>query len=283
MKRILTILSILTLILGGCEQPDEVTITAGDESDFEISSLDRGDTDVPVGSVDSLGVLPEEQFRFAGSLVVCNLKFDTGIQVEEIALSRVFFAGPPIHFRGRLVGFVGVFVGQITANLQPMVLIPHRIRVRQFQADTTFQAGWEYVADVSSNYVPDSIYTWRGDSAAVGVSIQTPGDLSVISPRGGSVFTRERPMELSWTGDDRVHIIISVHERGLGRLKPLLRVRPRDGLHSIVLPPKVLRLLPPGRFFAFTFIQANRMEVNYSSSVLLVQAASVYNSYIEIR
>jgi hypothetical protein len=52
-----------------------------------------------------------------------------------------------------------------------------------------------------------------------------------------------------------------------------------------VLDARVLALLPPGRHFVFSFIAANRQEITvgqYQGKVL-VQAAAVYNIYVELK
>ena len=62
MKHALIILSSLGLILASCEQPAEVELDGvGQENEFEVISLDQGDSDVPVNQVDSVAVLAEDQ------------------------------------------------------------------------------------------------------------------------------------------------------------------------------------------------------------------------------
>jgi len=291
-KHALIILSSLGLLLAGCKQPAEVELDGvGQENEFEVISLDQGDSDVPVNQVDSVAVLAEDQLNFAGLFIVNNVKVDDGRSIRAFAFSKAFVAdlGRPIIIPpfGRRVGHFGVFLGNLTLNNSPMTPILHRIRVRRMHADTTIVAGFEYFRDLTSDYQANQTYVWRSDSTGAGVSIQSPAELSVLSPRGGSVILRTRVLRLRWSGVERVFVIISAREASTERLKPVLLIRPTGNQNSVVLSPKVLRLLPRSPHFVFTFVRANRKELSIGGPVfsgeILVQAASVYNSYVELR
>ena len=292
MKYALIILSGLGLILASCKQPAEVELDGvGQENEFEVISLDQGDSDVPVNQVDSVAVLAEDQLNFAGLFIVNNVKVDNGRSIRDFAFSKAFVAdlGRPIIIPpfGRRVGHFGVFLGNLTLNDLPMTPTLHRIRIRRAHADTTIVAGFEYFRDLTSDYQANQTYVWRSDSAGAGVSIQSPAELSVLSPRGGSVILRNRVLRLRWSGVERVFVIISAREASTERLKPVLLIRPTGNQNSVVLSPKVLRLLPRSPNFVFTFVRANRKELSIGGPVfsgeILVQAASVYNSYVELR
>ena len=292
-KHALIILSSLGLLLAGCKQPAEVELDGiGPENEFEVISLDQGDSDVPVNQVDSVAVLAEDQLNFAGLFIVNSVKVDDGRSIREFAFSKVFVADqgrPPIVIPpfNRRVGHFGVFLGNLTLNNSPMTPILHRIRVHRMHGDTTIVAGVEYFRDLTSSYQANQTYVWRSDSAGAGVSIQSPAELSVLSPRGGSVILRNRVLRLRWSGVERVFVIISAREASTERLKPVLLIRPTGNQNRVVLSPKVLRLLPRSPHFVFTFVRANRKELSIGGPVfsgeILVQAASVYNSYVELR
>jgi hypothetical protein len=286
----LIILSSFGLLLAACKQPAEVELDGVEpENEFEVISVDQGDSDVPVNQIDSVAVLTQDQLNFAGLFIVNNVRVDDGRGIREFAFSKVFVAdqGRPVIVPpfGRRVGHFGVFFGDLTLNNALMTPILHRIRVRRTQGDTTIVAGFEYFQDLTSTYQANQTYVWRSDS--VEVSIQSPHELSVISPMGGSVFPRNRVLRLRWSAMERVFVIVSAREPLTERLKPILLIRPTGNQNSVLLSPKVLQLLPRTHQFVFTFVLANRKELavdgRFFSGEILVQAASVYNSYVELR
>jgi hypothetical protein len=172
-----------------------------------------------------------------------------------------------------------------------MLKVPHRIPVdRLFGRDTSVVRGVEYLADLTQSYQADHAYSWTVYSRllpVLTVGIETPEALSVLSPRGGAVLPRNKNAEILWTGGKgKVTIIVSQYDLLLRRAKPLLELRVKANTGRAVLPVKLLAMLPAQRYFVLTFILANKKEISVTqpvSGTILIQAASVYNSYVEVR
>jgi hypothetical protein len=280
MKPLISLVAV-ALVLAGCEQPGEVELTS-DETDLVVTAIDLPDSSLEYQPVDSSAVLPADHQRFAGHVTVTKVRFDAGTRVDSTALSRVYFADRtrPIKRNGRTIGFFGFNLGIVTLNSIPMLQVPHRLR------DTT--AGFEYVQDLRASYRPNTLYQWVADPIIIDpvrVSIESPDDLTVLVPRGGSRIPRDRDLEMRWTGRGNIFIIISSRDSIAGRLRPLIALQPRTNTGRAVLPSRVLRLLPRERYFVFSFVLANRNEatvIGRFTHEVLVQAAIVHNSFVEL-
>jgi len=284
MKRLVFAICLATVTVFGCNEP---IVLDGEEDLLEVDALTQEDPDVELTAIDSTAILPSDENTFAGLLVVNKVTYDVddGPRVDSFALSRVFFADilRPVRHNQRTVGFHGFYLGGINLNTLPMIRIPHIIRMRMPPADTV--AGFEYIKDLTATYRPNQAYTWAADSINVtGVSIVSPGELRVIAPTGGAVLSRNRSIELLWRGEGSLSIIISAYDPVLRRTRPLLRLRPRVNQGRAVLGVRLLRLLPPGRDFIFTFVLSNRRVEDvlrpYRGQVLL-QASEVHNIFVK--
>ncbi len=283
---------LLGLAITACEKPAEVEIRP-DSDDIEVSAIANADTNYAAAQVDSGGVLPGDQLRFAGRLTIAKITYDTPTQVQSFAYSRVLFEDRrrPVQFLGRRFGFHGFNLGQVLLNNDAMVRIPHRVEVRRLFGDSLVIAGFEYVADLTTSYQSAQQYTWNVSSPdsvnPFSVGVHTPSDLTVHHPRGGAIISRNEDLRMRWTGSGNLTIIISGYEPATGRTRPFLKIHPRVNRGSAVIGSKFLRVLPQRfRYFTFTFVLANRNETvvvgQYDGSVL-AQAACVYNSYVELR
>jgi hypothetical protein len=168
--------------------------------------------------------------------------------------------------------------------------IAHRVPVRRLIGDSIALAGFEYVTDLST-YQPNHNYTWNvspPDSISpFTASIISPNEVTVQSPAGGAIVRRDRDLELRWTGNGNLSIIISGFEPVTRKTKPFLHIKPRVNIGSAILGRRVLNLLPNRfRYYVFTFVLSNRNEsivVGSFKGRVLIQAASMYNSYVELR
>jgi hypothetical protein len=117
-------------------------------------------------------------------------------------------------------------------------------------------------------------------------SVQTPEDLTVQAPAGGSVLSRSKQVDLRWSGSGNLVIVISTYNPVTGKTKPVLQLQPVVNTGKAVIDPHVLQLLPQVRNFVFTFIIANRFDRllgGMPKDRILVQAASVHNSYVQLQ
>lgn len=287
MKNILSVLLLIPLILAGCQDPVDVEVIPDPDSDVEITPIVDPDSTVSRGSFDSTAVYPRDHERFGGLVTLNRMVYDGGFRgIESTAVSRIFFADRslPVVHQGRIFGYFGFDLGVILLNGSEMNRIPHRVRLRRFLLDSLIVAGYEYEKQAEGLYAPNTLYRWTG--TGLDLTVTTPDDLHVISPPGGSVIRRDRDLVLSWTGSGGVMIVISIYDRQGRMARPLIRVRPRPDRNRAVLSSKVLQALPGSGTYVFSFIRANRIESNVVAGYpnpILVQAAAVYNSYVELR
>ena len=296
MKLIMLAFPVLAaVLLAGCNDPAPVELLPPpDTSGFEIVAIAAVDTSTDSPQVDSTAVLPADRVRFAGYFGVTKIVLDNGDTLRTAAVSRVLLENRsrPIRLLGHLWGFHGVNVGTLTLNGTPMIRIPHRIRIRRQLLDTVVTAGVEYLQDIGATHGPGLPYTWLASApdslAPFEFTTTTPENITVQSPAGGSIVSRFRDLPLRWAGQGNLSIVISGYLPGTRRTIPLLRLRPRVNTGSLIIPRKIMSLLPADRFryFAFSFILENRSESNTIGGYdgpILIQAASVYTSFVEVR
>jgi hypothetical protein len=297
MKTFSTIIALfLILVLAGCQKPNPVEVTMDrEEPQLEVTSLAMVDTSIYT-AIDTAAVTPADQDRFAGLLLVSNITFDGGSRwgVQSIAVSSVCVTdrSRPLQVRDRIFGYYGIRL----LGTNPLTLVrvnglamrekAHRVRV----AGIPVNFGYEYDRDVSSIYQPDLPFTWTAAPDSLGpvqVSIQSPANLTVASPVGGSFVPRNRDLRLEWIGQGEIVIILSAYNPIGKQSKPILRMRPLVNRGHARISTSILQALPADRYYVFTFIVANRKEVRIdrgSESVLvLAQAASVHNVYVEFQ
>lgn len=292
MKPLLIILSILSLWLASCKEPQEVVLTPQEVgSPPAVKSVAVPDTGLVPTPIDSGGVLPEDQYRYVGWFQINSMAFATGDRaVRRNVTSRVYVSRPdsPIVKSGRRIGFLGMDLGMITLNGN---LMSREYYFIPFPLTTAgVPAGIQYlIRDLTSTYRPNALYTWNVAPLSMShdtVSISSPDEIDVISPAGGSILSRNKDLELEWTGRGSVSIVISLVDETAKLSKALLSIQPDPGRNQTLLSSKVLLLLPANRRYCFTFSISNRRETAIkaeSAGRVLVQAASVYNSYVELR
>ncbi len=292
MKHFLTIVGLLAVGLVSCQQPQEAVLTPqGVDSAPVVKSVASPDTGLVPTPIDSGGVLLEDQYRYQGLFQINNITFDAGQQgLYRIVTARAFFSrqDSPIVRLGRTIGYLGMDLGVVTLNGTAMNRELYAIPLPR--TSVVVAAGLQYVLkDLLPTYRSNTTYTWtvtRMGMSMDTVSIVSPEDINVISPAGGSIFSRSEDLELVWKGKGDVSIVISLVDVSSQENKALLSIQPGSGRNRIVLSSKVLLLLPPNKTYCFTFSLSNRREATLRAQVqakALVQAASVYNSYVELR
>jgi hypothetical protein len=294
MKPVSIICGLLLVAAVGCQKPDPVVVDQDDGTErlVEVTPIAAPDSDQTVSSVDSSGVPPHDAASFAAFLLVTKVEFDAGAAgTHTESFSTVYFAdrARPLMFNGKTLGYFGLDLSPaITINDLPMFRLPHRVRVPGFLRDTLF--GYFYAKDLAGLHQPNATFTWRVPITAVvgafNVSITTPDNLQILAPAGGSVLPRNRDLLLQWTGKGDLNVVISVMHPVSKRTRPIMKLHPRFNTGRAIIDQKVLQLLPPDRYFVFTFVIANRYErllVPPYQWTILVHAASVHNSYVEFQ
>ena len=298
MKKLVILICLLFVCLGGCQKPSPLTVEPAVESpagSLLVTPLPSADTNITVNSIDSIGVLPTDQAGYSGLFLVNTVKYDNGHGVLALAYASAYFGdrNRPLVVNGKVVGYYGIDLMpsalaplKIGGNL--MIRYPYKIHIGG--RDTTF--GYMYRASLPlASLKPTTLFNWDDpvpDPRLSGFkdSIQTPEDLIVQAPVGGSVLSRSKQVDLRWTGRGNLIIVISTYNPLTGRTKPVLQLQPAVNTGNAVIDPHVLQLLPQVRNFVFTFIIANRFDRllgGMPKDRILVQAASVHNSYVQLQ
>jgi hypothetical protein len=292
MKRLLVLFGLISLIMGGCKHPSDVELV--DEtaaSNIEVFAVAIPDSNIATASVDSTGVLPDEEVKAAAAFLINAVTWDAGTVKKSVAYSRAFFADSVVRLSGSTVGFVGRDVGSVWLDGALMLKVPHRIPVvRPILSDSAIVRGVEYVSDLSGSYQHDHAYSWTVMNrlqSVLTVGERTPEALNVLSPRGGAIHSRAANLPVTWNGGKgKMTVIISYYDVMKKKARPLLELRVRTNNGRAVIPAKLLSQLPPGTTFVLTFVLANKTVSTVTQPVagrILTQAAAVYNVFVELR
>lgn len=300
----IALLVVLFLAGVGCEdnQPVQILDESGSQGGEEIEVGVVGiqtDTTGTALSVDTTGLLQSESARYAASIIVSGVQYDLPGQHHEVSFAHAVFVdlGEPVLLMGRVIGFQAMDVGKVFLDGLELHRIPHRLRDAASATDTV--AGVRYGllnddgrGDPTFDYRPNHLYVWDVSGGprvgAGGASILSPGRVNVLYPTPDVEVSRERSLEILWSGARPEVIIISGVRSGANlSVQPLFKVNVPRLSRRIVLPAKMMRLLPADRFerFLFTFGASNSKEIivqGYSSKVLLY-VASVHNVVVKVR
>ncbi len=291
MKHLISIVILFALVASGCQHPDQVELTpAADDSanQVEITSLASADT-ASTGLLDSTSIpsaLPGDDTRFGATLSIVRSVYDyvkSGRQITVLSFARVLFEDRLQSGPGG-IGYFGQHLSGLTLNGVRMDTVRHFVWVPNVGLQ---QFGVEYVKWLGFLYQELGMYIWKvslGGMNTASFSIQTPENLVVQSPIGGTRINRSVPLQLQWSGKGNISIIISEYFPALNTVRPILHLKPALNTGQFVLLPRVMSLLPKHQYYVFTFVLNNRKELAATgySWPILVQASSVYNSFVEL-
>ncbi|HTY59845.1 MAG TPA: hypothetical protein VMF59_13560 [Bacteroidota bacterium] len=296
MRKLSILACCLFLCQAGCQKPSPLTVEPPADSPagtLRVTVLSNPDTNIAVTPFDSVGVLPADQTTYSGLFLVNTVKYDNGHGTLSVAYASAYFGdrNRPLVVNGKTIGYYGIDL--MPFSIYPlkiggiaMVRYPYRIHIGS--RDTTF--GYMYRA-VFASLQPRNNYDWddpRPDTTRLSSfhdTVVTPEDLKVLAPAGGSVLSRTKQLVLRWNGSGNLAIVISTLNPLTGKSKPILKLEPDVNTGTAVIDPRVLQMLPQTRNFVFTFIIANKAERllgGLPKDRVLVQAASVYNSYLQL-
>jgi len=285
----------LLLCQAGCQKPAPLTVEPPSAESLLVTVLGNPDTSITVNPIDSVGVLPTDQTTYPGLFLVNSVKYDNGRGILALAYASAYFGdrNRPLIVNGKIVAYYGIDLmpsasSPLKLGTFLMTRFPYRVHIGS--RDTTF--GYMYRA-VFASLQPQARFDWddpRPDTTRLSGgfrdSVVTPEDLRVLAPVGGSVLSRLKQVDLHWTGSGNLIIVISTFDPVTGRSRPILQLQPTANTGRAVIEPRLLQLLPQSRNFVFTFIIANRVDRQLGGlpkDRILVQAASVYNSYLQLQ
>ncbi len=282
----------------GCQKPASLTVEppADSQGPLLVTFPINPDTNVTVNSIDSVGVLPGDQANYAGLFLVNTVKYDNGHGTLSLAYASAYFGdrNRPLVVNGKTVAYYGIDLMPSAAlfplRIGGLAMIRYPYKVHIGNRDTTF--GYTYRAVFASLPHPGDSYDWddpEPDTTRFNRfhdTVVTPEDLKVLSPAGGSILSRAKQIELRWIGKGPLVIVISTYNPATGRSRPFMKLEPSINTGSAVIEPRLLQLLPLTKNFVFTFIIANKFDRLLGVQArdrTLVQAASVYNSYLQLQ
>jgi hypothetical protein len=296
MKKLVILTCLLFVFQAGCQKPSPLTVEPPADSpagSLLVTVLGNPDTNITVSPIDSTGVLPTDQTGYSGLFLVNTVKYDNGHGALSTAYASAYFGdrNRPLVANGKIVGYYGIdlmptAISPLKIGGIPMVRYPYKIHIGS--RDTTFgymyRAAFAFLMPRTSfdwdDPVPDPMLSPFHDS------VQTPEDLTVLAPVGGSVLSRSKQVDLRWTGGGNIVIVISTYNPVTGKTRPVLQLQPAVNTGKAVIEPRLLALLPQTKNYVFTFIIANRVDRllgGLPKDRILVQGASVYNSYVQLQ
>jgi hypothetical protein len=297
MKKLVILTCLLFVFQAGCQKPSPLTVEPPADSpagSLLVTVLSNPDTNITVSPIDSTGVLPTDQTGYSGLFLVNTVKYDNGHGAPSTAYASAYFGDRdrPLVVNGRIVGYYGIelmpsAISPLKIGGIPMVRYPYRIHIGS--RDTTF--GYVYRAPPFFLLQPKTSYDWDDPLPDPTLSpfhdsVQMPEDLTVLAPVGGSVLSRSKQVDLRWTGGGNIVIVISTYNTVTGKTRPVLQLQPAVNTGKAVIEPRLLALLPQTKNYVFTFIVANRVDRLLGGLLkdrILVQGASVYNSYVQLQ
>jgi len=291
MNRVPAIVASLIVAFAGCKQPTEIELKPADPgNDAVVAVVQPIDSTAPSLPADSIAILPADASEYAGMILLSSVTYSDTNGIRYGAFSWVYFADRDRPFRilpaTPVLGYYGIPLLSLALDGNTMVRDPHY--VRGVLSGREFKWGWEYSLDLTPGYQPNHTYHWQSAADSIGsvdAQIASPDNLVVQSPAGGSKVSRTSDLTLRWVGSGDLTIIISKLTEG-GRTQPVLTVKPSRNIGHLVLKASLLQLLAKDKPVWFTFVLANRdasISVGGYNSSVLVQAASVYNTYVELR
>ena len=298
MRKLYILVCSLFLCQAGCQKPAPLTVEPPADSpagSLLVTVLSNPDTNINVNPIDSVGVLPADQTNYSGLFLVNTLRYDDGHGLTPpLVFASAYFGDrtKPLVVNGRIVAYYGIdLMPSASFPLKvggiPMIRYPYKIHIGS--RDTAF--GYMYRA-VFYSLPPRNLYDWddpRPDPTVplpIKDSVVMPEDLKVLAPVGGSVLSRSKQVDLRWTGNGNLTIVISTYNPVTGKTRPVLQLQPVVNTGKAVIETRLLQLLPQTKNFVFTFIIANRSDRLLGGPYkdrILVQAACVYNSYVQLQ
>jgi hypothetical protein len=297
MRKLSILACVLFLCQAGCQKPTPLTVEPPadlPEGSLLVTVLGNLDTNITVDAIDSVGVLPTDQTTYSGLFLVNTVKYDNGHGMLTLAYASAYFGDRyrPLLVNGKVLGYYGIDLmpyafSPLKIGGIPMIRYPHKIHIGS--RDSAF--GYMYRAAFAS-LTPRTRFDWDDpgpDTTRLSPfkdTVVTPEDLKVLAPMGGSVLSRSHQVDLRWIGSGNLIIVISTYNPLTGKSRPVLQLQPTVNTGTAVIESRLLKLLPQTKNFVFTFIIANRVDRQLGGlprDRILVQAASVYNSYLQLQ
>lgn len=285
------VLLLSVLFLAGCQAPGPVELqeTKGPQVS-DVQPLAAG------SSVDdTTGLIAADQSSYFAQLIVSGVRSDAVSESHTLSLAHAVFFDKtqPILQNGNTLGYQTIDVGRVFIDGLPLYKVPYRLRMPS-GIDTV--VGVQYgllnrdgIGGRGFTFIPSHRYVWtNADSNQVVLNVETQSAraLRILRPTPYEVITQRQDLLIQWTGGETtLHLIISVGQ--FDRITPVLRMKIRGDRNQVIIPAKVMELLPTDRSsrFVFTFVSQTRSEaqaVGFPDKIL-VHSASIHNIHLTVQ
>ncbi len=261
----------LVVLLAGCEKSDPVQLVdpAIDGSALQIEPTPTQNEAFSLQGEDSTGFFVPSHAAIAGRLIIAGSEYDTPYTHHEASLARaeLFDRTRPEIDGDDTVGYYSFELGYVALDDLPLTrqvaTYTNSLRITDTLGAIYGLLNHDGVGGRGFSYSGLHTYTWRltgsEDVAPFGLSILAPERIHVNTPVPTDMIYASQNLRMAWRGGgSTVRILISSPGPSgvLPRNLLLMRVKTNSG--SVVVPSKILRLLPQNQSrFLFTVIAEN--------------------------
>lgn len=309
MKNILSCLPFVGLLFAswGCDHSGPIEVYREEiRQPMEVTILTKNDTLlVAESSFNVTGLLNDEENNYPATLLVNGITSNLGDSNEEYSYSRVVVRdkSAPVPITGRFgqvddyqhldvgkVGVNGTTLDRAEAIIQirSITLIPVRVGIfyklvkdkNQQSSPFEFRPNSEFAFNAEGK---DNIGTFIK-------RINSPDKIKLTTPKPNGLLFFDEDMTLRWQGrsGQRVAVVFSLfddEQKTPG--KPLLKVMAQPQSNALLIPAKILQLLPKASsgHYVITIVSANRSQEQipgYAGKVL-IQSSSIHNITVSLR
>ena len=291
--------AVVALFLAGCEQRAAVELVgdAARSADLEfVGAMSNNDSLFRGEDLDSAGIIHSVPEKVFAELVGARSEFDGPAEHHVASLARAVFFNRKDSIR--LEDFTGprtIDAGMVLVDSLPLRVVMNRLIVPSTHIDTLLGVRYlllnlDGVGGRGFEFEGNHLYRWNvaGSSLfpALIVSILSPPRLHVIAPTPSDIIPLSRDLHVRWVGGgESVKLVISVGEWGM-QPKPIFRFRIRVNDGSVVIPSRILQLLPQDQSrFLFTLASeaSNIIHVDGYQDDILVQAITSHSLLLQAR
>jgi len=291
--RTIALTTLLCLLLG-CHRPGPVQVQPDDDGVTEVQAV-SGSSEVG-NEQDTVGLVAAEKSRYAGFLVAAEARFDTQEDTTTIETAGAVFLdqNKTVVIDGDTIGFESVDAGIVLIDGLPLYRLPRRLRFSGDPGARDTLVGVRYrlvsrdgVGGRGFSYSPEHLYEWSNlypDGFTFDVRGLSAQRVRVTSPTAKDEVSRRHNLVVEWIGGEEViDLIVSVPRPG-GESRPLFRMKLRNAKRHIVIPAKIMQLLPANRLI-FSFVSQKNLDTQFTGfqGAVLVHSASIHNIIVTVK
>ncbi|HLF13586.1 MAG TPA: hypothetical protein VI932_01685 [Bacteroidota bacterium] len=288
------LLAAAALAASGCKEQGPVELI-DDGLSGTIEIVSPPPTPMPgmeLGDEDSAGIVPLPPEKISGHILVAGARYDGPLFSAEANVSRAIFLdrSSPVHLSMNRITYHTIDVGSVDLNGTPLLEVDKRVRFMSI--DTLL--GPQYVLynrwPDGFRYAGGELYRWTGTgNEAVSpftADIVAPPAIVVQNLTPSTAIPLDEGLRIRWTGGGAtVQLVISQAGDLRVDARPILHLRLGPNRGGIVIPPRILALLPHDRNrFIFTFFSgaAKIARIDGYPDDVLVQALTSHSIAVQV-